>query len=244
MQRAAASTPPTTHQLHPQGAESRPSKRQRTLRTPTTAATPNSKQQLIQAALGQEEEKKEKALERLAAEAGETKWVLSTVNVGAGKGKQGLQTEVAGYSEIDQEAWRPALVGRRSFGKFNLELEVGSIDSLFVNAPAGLMTRVCNLEESCFRLMPLCIRKKPVICRSGIAKLIDIIHIQKHQNGTAEISSSSSAEMLSTSNENDEDGGDGENSDEAAGTGELLRASKEKALNRRNAQRLERNQQR
>ena len=70
--------------------------------------------------------KREKAVERLAEEAGETKWVLSTVNEeGNSVGRLGVIN--AGYLDIDQEAWRPAMVGRRSFGKFNRELEVNFI---------------------------------------------------------------------------------------------------------------------
>ncbi len=241
MQRAAASTPPTTSQSESQGAETPLTKRQKTSHTPTSAATPNLEQQLIQAALSEEEGKREKAIERLAAEAGETKWVLSTLNVGAGEDKQGLRIETTGHSDVDQDAWRPATVGRRSFGRFNRELEVGSANSLFVIAPARLVLRICKLWESCLRFIPLYIRKGPVACRFELAKLIDIIHIQKHQNGATEISSSSSAEMLGTS---DEDGEDGGNSDDPAGTRELIRASKEEALERTNAQRLERKQQR
>lgn len=123
MQRAAASTPPTTPQS--QGAESPPSKRPKTSHTLTLAATQTSDQQLIQAALGEEEEKREKAIEKLAAEAGETKWVLSTVETNAGECKQGLRVETTGFSDIDEGAWTPAMVGRMSFGKFNRELEVG-----------------------------------------------------------------------------------------------------------------------
>lgn len=160
MQRAAASTPPTAHRLQSRGAETPPSKRQKSSHTPTSAARPNADQHLIQAALGEEEEKRVNAIERLAAEAGETKWVLSTVNIGAGEDKQELRIEVAGYSDIDQDAWRPAMVGRRSFGKFNRELEVGSVDNLLFIAPAQSMTRACNFGDSCVRLVPLCVQKR------------------------------------------------------------------------------------
>lgn len=77
--------------------------------------------------MDEEEQKRQKALERLAEEAGETKWVLSTVNGGAEAGKTGLRVAKAGYSDIDQDAWTPAGLGRRSFGKFNKELEVSSV---------------------------------------------------------------------------------------------------------------------
>ncbi|CAD6593600.1 MAG: hypothetical protein ASARMPREDX12_007345 [Alectoria sarmentosa] len=77
----------------------------------------------MQATLTKEEEKREKIVERLAEEAGETKWVLSTVNAEEGNDVGGLRVANAGYSDINQEAWRPAMVGRRSFGNFNRELE-------------------------------------------------------------------------------------------------------------------------
>lgn len=160
MQRAAASTPPTTYRLQSRGADTPPSKRQKTFHTPTSAATPSPDQQLIETALGKEGEKRENAIETLAAEAGETKWVLSTVNFDLGEDKEELRTEVAGYSDIDQDAWRPPMVGRRSFGKFNRELEVGSVNSILVIALAQSMTRICNFGDSCFRLEPLCVQRR------------------------------------------------------------------------------------
>ena len=124
MQRAAASNPPSTPPSHPRSPDTHPSKRQKVSAAPSLTATPPSDLQLIQAVLLEEEEKREKAIERLAEEAGETKWVLSTENRGEGSGVRGLRVAKAGYSDIDQEAWRPAMVGRRIFGKFNGELEV------------------------------------------------------------------------------------------------------------------------
>lgn len=69
----------------------------------------------------------QKAFERLAEEAGETKWVLSTMGKVAEVATAGLRVAKAEYSDIDQDAWKPASVGRRSFGKFNKELEVYSL---------------------------------------------------------------------------------------------------------------------
>lgn len=123
MQRAAASTPPPTPQPQPRTPDSPPSKRQKLSVPPTSIATPPSDLQMIQAALTEEEEKKQKAIDRLAEEAGETKWVLSTVNGEEGNDIGGLRVAKAGYSDNEQEAWRPAVVGRRSFGNFNRDLE-------------------------------------------------------------------------------------------------------------------------
>lgn len=148
MQRAAASTSPTTPQPQSRGTETPASKRQKASHIPITTATPKSDQELIQAALSQEEERREKAVEKMAAEAGETKWVLSTVNGGAGDGVQGLRVEKAGFADLDQNTWTPATVGRRSFGKFNREIEVGSDGSLFVHDPAHGTTKACNIFTS------------------------------------------------------------------------------------------------
>ena len=67
------------------------------------------------------------AVDRLAEDAGETKWVLSTVDGGEQTSLGGLRIVETGCSDVDQEAWRPYMVGRRSFGKFNRELEVSII---------------------------------------------------------------------------------------------------------------------
>ena len=125
MQRAAASTPSVPQ---PQARTSDPpSKRQKVSPAPSSIATSPSDLQLIQLALAEEAEKRGKHIERLGEGAGETNWVLSTVNGGDGHGVGGLRIAKAGYSDIDQEAWRPAMVGRRSFGKFNRESEVSFV---------------------------------------------------------------------------------------------------------------------
>lgn len=123
MQRAAASTPPSVPQSQPRSPHTPSSKSQKASITPSSIATPPSDLQLIQVALTQEEEKREKTVERLAEDAGETKWVLSTVDGGEQTSLGALRIVETGYSDTDQEAWRPYMVGRRSFGKFNRELE-------------------------------------------------------------------------------------------------------------------------
>ena len=127
MQRAAASTPPSAPQLQSRSPHIPYSKRQKVSVTPSSTSAPPSDLQLIQVALTQEAEKREKAVERLAEDAGETKWVLSTVDGEEQTSLGGLRIVETGYSTIDQEAWRPSVVGRRSFGKFNRELEVSII---------------------------------------------------------------------------------------------------------------------
>ena len=127
MQRAAASTPTFALQSHPRSPHTASYKRQNASITPSSIATPPSDLQLTQVALTEEEKKREKAVDRIAEDAGETKWVLSTVDGGEQTNLGGLRIVETGYSAIDQEAWRPSMVGRRSFGKFNRELEVSII---------------------------------------------------------------------------------------------------------------------
>ena len=126
MQRAAASMPPSTPQSQTQPAITPPSKRQKLSNGTTSLNTTPSEAQLIQSALDEDAAKREEAIERLAEEAGETKWVLSTIDGDTEVGVKGLRVAMAGYSDIDQDGLRPAMQGRKSFGKFNRELEVGS----------------------------------------------------------------------------------------------------------------------
>lgn len=148
MQRAAAANPPSTPQSQPRSPDTPRSKRQKVSAAPSSIATPPSDLQPIQVALTGEEEKREKAIERLAGEAGETKWVLSTVN-GEGNRVGGLRIAMTGYSDIDQEAWRPAIVGRRSFGKFNRELEVNFV-IIFTFHLLMMIPWVIFLANRCF----------------------------------------------------------------------------------------------
>lgn len=130
MQRAAASTPPSTPQSQSQPASTPPSKRQKLANGIPSVTTTSSESELIQSALAEDAAKREEAIERLAEEAGETKWVLSTVSGDTESGAKSLRVAMAGYSDIDQDALRPTMQGRKSFGKFNRELEVGSVTIL------------------------------------------------------------------------------------------------------------------
>ncbi|MCJ1394487.1 hypothetical protein MMC18_007365 [Xylographa bjoerkii] len=121
MQRAAASSASPT-------APDFPSSKRRK-RNDSSPATASSDVQAIQAALAAEEAKRAEALERQQAEAGETKWVLSFQKEVRTGGQGLLRVDKMGYEGIDalqgqeDEPWRPAMVGRRSFGKFNKALE-------------------------------------------------------------------------------------------------------------------------
>ena len=123
MQRAAASTP-FLPQSQARTSDTPEPKRQIFSAAPSRTTTSNSDSWLIQFASAEEEEKRERAIERLAEEAGETNWVLDAVNGNGGNGGEGLRVTRAGYSDIDRESWRSTTIGRRSFGKFNQELEV------------------------------------------------------------------------------------------------------------------------
>ncbi|MCJ1246812.1 hypothetical protein MMC30_004021 [Trapelia coarctata] len=121
MQRAAASTSlPTSTPTTPPSA-----KRQKLDSAPSTP----SDLYAVQSALAAEEAKRLEALERRYGEAGETKWVLSVREAENGMNGAGLKVTGVGYVEVDngeegeEEPWRGAMVGRRSFGRFNRALE-------------------------------------------------------------------------------------------------------------------------
>ena len=153
MQRAAASTPRS-----PQTPDSPSSKRQK-LSNPSTSATASADLKAIQAALAAEEAKRSDALERQAAEVGDTKWVLSFMEDDAGR-MHGRANGVAhvittGYSDLDGsirpqnadgEPWRPQMVGRRSFGKFNRALEVNYSWQL-QHIPMAILSKLTSLYD-------------------------------------------------------------------------------------------------
>jgi hypothetical protein len=149
MQRASASTPttPTT----PDGT--RPSKRVKT----EAAITPDAR--AFQEAAAAEEAKKNAFIERAAAEAGETKWVLSLSDNKPATAAPALRIVEAGYAAIDSGAPIPesdddeeeeqsaGMAGRRSFGKFNKTVEVTTSPPLRVTTQPrplilGIRTRL------------------------------------------------------------------------------------------------------
>ncbi|KAL8738864.1 MAG: hypothetical protein Q9181_000391 [Wetmoreana brouardii] len=127
MQRAAASSPPIT----PQTPDGPPSKRQKISNDHTPSNTPTIDAEAYQAAADAEDAKRAAAVKRMAAEAGETKWVLSTVGARTSNGtakstERKLRFLTTGYSDIDQDipiVRRQDQLGRRSFGRFNKDLE-------------------------------------------------------------------------------------------------------------------------
>lgn len=120
MQRAAAAS---SNPVTPQTPDGPPSKRRKTSIDPSPVNTPSADAQAFQAAADAEEAKRTAAIEKIAAEAGETKWVLSIADGGqANTADRKLQFLTAGYSDIDQDnqtADRQSSIGRRRFGHFN-----------------------------------------------------------------------------------------------------------------------------
>jgi len=130
MQRAAAASPPTT----PSGP---PSKKQR-LSTGSSPATPSADAQAVHEALAAEEQKRQEAIDRQAANAGETKWVLSYQDQKPKYKQSPMRIVSAGFSSIDaagparmaaEDEEEDSVVGsnyqgRKSFGRFNRTVEV------------------------------------------------------------------------------------------------------------------------
>jgi hypothetical protein len=135
MQRSAASPASS-----PSTPSEPPSKRQRLSNgshVSILSSTPQSDVQAVEEALAAEEQRRTEALEREAADRGETKWYFSfkeqqtTVQesplriVSAGFSMlDATRPTVDGFSEEDVDVDISTAKGRRSFGKFNRSLEV------------------------------------------------------------------------------------------------------------------------
>ncbi len=137
MQRAAHSSPTSS-------APSTPSEPTPKRRRTDSASTPSrvnvdslADRTAIQAALADEEAKREAALEKQATEAGDTRLVLSFDEVKSLVAAPTLALRIvpAGFANLDASPSKikiedegvedaPSMVGRRSFGKFNRALEV------------------------------------------------------------------------------------------------------------------------
>jgi hypothetical protein len=137
MQRAAIAPSPTSTILD------QPSPKRHKTAGSSTATEPTAElladRRAVQAALAEEEAKRQSALDRQAAEAGDTRWVLRfederSSNHSSGamlrvlqtgfSAIDGLQGGVALISPEDHNIDRPSIVGRRSFGRFNRAIEV------------------------------------------------------------------------------------------------------------------------
>jgi hypothetical protein len=139
MQRAAASSPASSA---PSTPEVPSAKRQKTNGSSPAGFDADSlvDHRAIQAALAEEERIREAAIERQAAQAGDTRWVLSFENGRhhSAPPENALRVVQTGFSGIDNTGSRSlvqhdedngpeppaATAGRRSFGKFNRTIEV------------------------------------------------------------------------------------------------------------------------
>jgi hypothetical protein len=136
MQRGAAS-PSSSLNTPPEP----PSKKQRLSNGSyafTPSSTPRSDAQAVEEALAAEEQRRTEALEREAADRGETKWYLSFAEPHKAAQESPLRIVSAGFSTLDStrpvadrsledeadDGRNPPANGRRSFGKFNRSLEV------------------------------------------------------------------------------------------------------------------------
>lgn len=135
MQRAAAS--PASSSAQPSTPAEPPSKRQRLSNGGSAASTPASTPRGLRTP---GEEKQAAAVEAEARRKGESKWYLSLQTPPRPQGAgHGLKVVQAGYSMLDapengrqerveggedEGGRRPAVAGRRSFGKFNRVIEV------------------------------------------------------------------------------------------------------------------------
>lgn len=133
MQRAAASTPAS-----PSTPEQPSPKRRKTGDSSPVGFNVQSltDQRAVQIALAEEEAKRQAALDKQAAEAGDTRWILNfepDFTNGNGITKSTLDVVPAGFAAIDKVSLTSSYeasvdlagaVGRKSFGKFNRVIEV------------------------------------------------------------------------------------------------------------------------
>ena len=155
MQRAAASPPAS-----PQTPDSqRSNKRQKLSNGHASPMTPSVDTAAIQAALAAEEVKHQAALDRQRAASQETKWVFSCAEDKRSDGQDDRLLAIVsiGYEEVDNivrenseasAAWRPAMVGRRSFGKFNRALEVSLGPSCIDRVNLAILTPLLVTETT------------------------------------------------------------------------------------------------
>ena len=134
MQRAAAASP-TSSPTTPSG----PASKKQRLSTGNSPAAPSADAQAIHEALAAEELKRQEAIDRQAANAGETKWVLSYQDQKPKYKQPPMRIVSAGFSSIDSAGPKrataedeeeedgvvgPNYQGRKSFGRFNRTVEV------------------------------------------------------------------------------------------------------------------------
>jgi hypothetical protein len=139
MQRAAASTSTATPSTPEEPSPKRRKKESDSPSRPESNIDKLADQRAVQAAIAAEEAKRQVALDKQGVEAGDTRWVLSFEDQKGSIAASTLAIRVvqAGYAHLDvpqptvnrsveEDPWeeKSAMVGRRSFGRFNKILEV------------------------------------------------------------------------------------------------------------------------
>ena len=165
--------------------------------TPLENALGGSKTDLqrVQEALDEERAKRDSALEKLAAEAGESRWVLSTLQRRNGLGdpiRGGLKVVRTGYAEIDGSGMEGRRsTGRKKFGDFRGSHEVSNI--LFCKQP---------IESPGFILVLDCV----FVCviTNGRSKLTNYLRIGScGQHNAMDVSSQSNSDEDSFESDNE-----------------------------------------
>lgn len=139
MQRAAASSPASPSIPTPEEPPNKRRKKDIDSSPPSFNVDALADQRAIQKAVAEEEAKRQAALDKQAAEAGDTKWILSFKDDNhSASSTLALRVVQTGYANLDrlppveiksvehEPGDKPTAVGRRSFGNFNRRLEVGT----------------------------------------------------------------------------------------------------------------------
>jgi len=137
MQRAAASS------TDPSSPDQPPAKRQKQSGDSPTSPDVDSlvDKQAVQAAITKEERMRQAALDKAAEQSGDTHWHLIFENQDGDElssSKKSLKVVEAGFASIDNgeaglesvSTGSPIVNGRRSFGRFNKQLEVRDLPTL------------------------------------------------------------------------------------------------------------------
>ena len=145
MQRAAAAAA-SSPSAPSQDPQTPPAKRQK-ISAPSSAPAGLSDLQAVRGALKAEEDRRLEALDRVGADVGETKWVLSCVDADEANGEaaRNMQVLTTGYSEIDHGGIDATygVKGRRWFGKSNHKFQVCLLDGNIITSPS-----LCNFVYS------------------------------------------------------------------------------------------------
>jgi hypothetical protein len=158
MQRAAASSPASS----PSTPDTPSPKRRKTDASPVSAFDVNelANRRAVEAALATEEAIRQAALDRQAADAGDTRWVLNfeqTQSPSPNQERHKIRVIQTGFATLDQAPLERAIisdeedentsspmVGRRSFGKFNRTIEVSRLQ---FRESIRLLTMIQRLQD-------------------------------------------------------------------------------------------------